>query len=121
MDQDQAATLWQLEQQFWTGSAAFYEGQLAPEALMVLPEPVGVLDRAATVASISAAPRWRSVSFAEQRCVFPGADAAVLAYLAHGDRGGGSAYAARCSSTYVRHEDQWLLALHHQSALGRHA
>src|SRR5690606_27462424 len=38
--------LWRMEQQFWLGDAAFHAQHLAPGALMVLPPPVGVLDRA---------------------------------------------------------------------------
>lgn len=59
---DQIQELWSLEKQFWLGDAAFYERTLAPGAIMVLPEPAGVLDRAATVEAISSSSRWQSAS-----------------------------------------------------------
>src|SRR5690606_20509551 len=111
----QAQDLWRLEEQFWTGDAAFYERALAPDALMVLPAPVGVLGRAATIESIRSAPRWRKVSFMRQHHAAPGADIVVLAYEVQADRGDdASSYAAQCSSTYVRIGGSWRLALHHQ-------
>lgn len=46
----------------------------------------------------------------------PSADAVILAYTVDADRGSpDSAYAAQCSSTYVRGEAGWQLAVHHQT------
>ncbi|HEY6942325.1 hypothetical protein, partial [Dokdonella sp.] len=72
MDRDQAEALWRLEEQFWTGSAQFYEAQLAREALMVLPPPAGVLDRTATIESIRSGARWRHVSIEKRRAASSG-------------------------------------------------
>ena len=114
-----AHELWRLEEQFWTGDAAFYERSLAPDALMVLPAPAGILGRTATVESIRSAPRWRNVSFTQRHHVAPGTDIVVLAYHVRADRGDeASSYAAQCSSTYVRTGGDWRLVLHHQSAAG---
>lgn len=111
--QDQA--LWRLEEQFWQGGADFYELALAADALMVLPAPAGVLDRAGTIESIRAADRWRNVSITDRHQAIAG-PVAVLAYSARAERGeGDAAYAARCSSTYVRDDDRWRLLLHHQA------
>lgn len=111
--------LWRLEEQFWLADGAFYERTLAPGALMVLPEPAGILDRAATIDSIRAAARWQQVSFKEQQEALFGIETAVLAYRIQADRGSsGPSYAARCSSTYVRDSGQWLLLLHHQTPAG---
>lgn len=110
--------LWRMEQQFWLGDAAFHAQHLAPGALMVVPPPVGVLDRAGTLASIRGVLRWETVRFDDQVLADDGTGVVVLAYRAHASRGApGGAYAALCSSTYVRHQDQWLLALHHQTPL----
>ncbi|HEU4665629.1 MAG TPA: nuclear transport factor 2 family protein [Dokdonella sp.] len=120
MHQDQAQALWQLEEQFWTGPADFYEAHLAPEALMVLPPPAGVLDRAATIESIRTGARWRHVAFEQQRIAASGASTVVLAYVARADRGPpDTTYAAQCSSTYARSDGAWLLVMHHQTPAAR--
>lgn len=119
MDQDQANTLWQLEERFWLGSADFYSAALAPDALMVLPQPAGILDRASTIESIGSGNRWRKVSFQQQHLVSAGTEAAVLIYLARAERDtSGSSYLAQCSSTYIRDQGRWLLLAHHQAPLG---
>ena len=111
--------LWRLEKQFWTGDAGFYGQHLAGEVLMVFPQPLGVLDRQATVESIESADRWRNVAFANEQCVTPAEGTAILAYTVEADRGRpGTEYAAQCSSTYVSTSAGWQLALHHQTPLG---
>lgn len=116
---DTSEALWRLEEQFWLGSANFYSTTLAPNALMVLPQPAGVLDRAATVESIKSGNRWRNVSFEHKRVASVGPDGAVLVYLVHADRGiPDSTYIAQCTSTYLRDRDQWLLVVHHQTPAG---
>lgn len=107
--------LWRLEEQFWLGGADFYERTLAPAALMVLPTPVGVLDRPATIESIRGGARWQDVVFQDRHLLQPGADVAVLVYAAVARRAGSASYAVQCSSTYVRAAGQWQLALHHQA------
>ena len=108
--------LWQLEEQFWLGGPDFYEHTLAREALMVLPQPVGVLDRAATVASIHSGSRWRNVNLTERRHVQASRSTVVLSYTVRADRGSPeTSYAAQCSSTYVVESGRWVLVLHHQT------
>jgi hypothetical protein len=112
--------LWHLEEKFWLGDAEFYERTLASCALMVLPEPAGVLDRAATVQSIRSGPRWQNISFTHQRHAEPNSSTTILAYTVLADRGSAdSAYAAQCSSTYVQINGDWQLALHHQTPVGQ--
>ena len=118
MDRPPDDALWRLEEQFWQGGADFYELALAADALMVLPPPAGVLDRPATIDSIRSAGRWKHVRITgrHQALVDPGV--AVLAYSVQADRGeDDTAYAAQCSSTYVRDDDRWRLLLHHQAPL----
>jgi hypothetical protein len=118
MNQDKE--LWRLEEQFWLGGAEFYKRRLAPGALMVFPQPAGILDRAATIKSISSGARWKTVSFSGQHCVNPASNTAVLVYVAQADRGEpGSEYAAQCSSTYISGKDGWQIALHHQTPVGQ--
>lgn len=118
MDHEQVDALWTLEEQFWLGSAEFYEATLAAGALMVLPQPAGVLDRGATLASLRAGSRWRNLTMEQRHLAVAGTSTAVLAYVARADRGApGSAYAAQCSSTYVHDGERWRLALHQQTPL----
>jgi hypothetical protein len=112
--------LWRLEERFWLDGADFHTRTLAPDALMVLPPPAGVLDRAASVESIRSAARWRRVDMDQRRHAQVSADTAILAYVAKADRGGSDApYEAQCGSTYVRVQGRWLLALHQQTPLGQ--
>lgn len=115
---NQERELWLLEEQFWLGGSDFYERVLARHALMVFPPPVGILDRATTLESIRTSSRWQHVSLQQQQHVLF-AGTAVLAYVAHADRGGpDTSYAAQCSSTYIRENNAWLLVLHHQTPVG---
>jgi Domain of unknown function (DUF4440) len=108
--------LWNLEREFWLAGADAYEHRLAPEALMVFPAPVGVLDRASTIASIRSAPRWTSVTFARRHAVVGARNVVMLVYRARAQRDGNdTAYEAQCSSTYVERDGAWHLALHHQT------
>jgi limonene-1,2-epoxide hydrolase len=102
-----------LEEQFWVGDAAFYEQNLAPDALMVFPDPVGAMTRHETVASISESARWRSVEMSEVRVLTPADGVAVLAYRADAVRDEpGSRYTARIASVYVDRGDGWKLSFH---------
>ncbi|MGA6925598.1 MAG: nuclear transport factor 2 family protein [Desulfosarcina sp.] len=111
--------LWQIEEQFWTGGADFYERHLTKDALMVFHEPVGVLDRKTTLESIQSGGRWKHVSFKDKRLIAPVKSTAILVYSVNADRGGSdTAYSAQCSSTYVYSSGDWLLALHQQTPTG---
>ena len=60
-----AGDLIALEEQVWKGNADFYRQRLTAEALMVFPDPVAVLGKEETVASISQTPHWRDIEFTE--------------------------------------------------------
>jgi hypothetical protein len=86
--------------------------------LTVFPQPVGVLDRQATVESIESADRWKNVAFANEHCITPAEGTAILACTVEADRGDrGTDYSAQCSSTYVPTSDGWRLAMHQQTPL----
>src|SRR5918995_2888727 len=105
-----AGDLIALEEQFWKGDADFYRQRLTAEALMVFPDPVGVLGKEETVASISQAPRWRDVEFTEVKAVMLATDAALLVYRATARRAEDATYVTRASSVYVRQDGAWTLA-----------
>jgi ketosteroid isomerase-like protein len=104
-----------LEQQFWTGDAAFYAERLATDAVMVFADPVGTLTGPAIVESIRAAPRWRVVDITEAVQLELSPDAVLLTYRARASRGENDNYAARATSVYVRHTAGWRLAFHQQT------
>jgi hypothetical protein len=106
----------ELERGFWEADADFYDRNLASDAVMVLPDPAGVMDRDAVVEAIGSAARWVELRMDDIRMIRLGTDAAALTYRAAARRtGGGPLYSALVSSTYVRHGDTWRLALHQQS------
>lgn len=108
--------LWQMEADFWTGDARFYEANLADGAMMVFPPPAGVLDRARIIATIREAQRWREVEMTERQTGKPTPDTVVIAYRASARREGDDApYRAVCGSVYTRVEGAWKLVLHQQS------
>ncbi|MEI7036689.1 nuclear transport factor 2 family protein [Fulvimonas yonginensis] len=110
--------IWTLEASFWKDGPDFYEEHLAPDVLMVLPSPVGVLGRAETIDAIRASVRWRNVRFSGKRLVRAGDGVSIISYVGSADRGGpDSSYSAQCSSTYVLSETGWKLVAHQQTPL----
>jgi hypothetical protein len=108
----------QMEEWFWRGGADVYRRHLAGDALMVF-GPVGVMDRAAIVASVEASPRWEDVAFDDARLVPLTDDTCVVTYTARARRAGEAAYAALVSSVYVRRDGAWQMAFHqHTSPAG---
>ena len=114
-----AGDLIALEEQFWKGDADFYRQRLTAEALMVFPDPVGVLGKEETVASISQATRWRDVELTEVNVVMLATDAALLVYRATARRAEQATDVTRASSVYVRQEGVWTLAFHQQTPATR--
>jgi hypothetical protein len=108
--------LWRLEEGFWTGGEDFYERHLSADALMVLPEPAGIMDRGATLESIRSGGRWTDIAFSDQRITRPAEAIVVLVYSAKAARANtDTTYSAQCSSVYVSSTGDWRLALHQQT------
>jgi hypothetical protein len=106
----------EIEEGFWKGDAGFYRRHLTDDAIMVFPEPVGVLSRERTIEAIASAPRWASVRFEEPRIVRLRDDVAVVSYRATAAREGqDSPHTAFASSVYVRDDGAWKLAFHQQT------
>lgn len=108
-------TLWQLERAFWLEGDAFYRRTLDPEALMIFPEPAGMMCGEAAIAALAGKPRWQRVEMNERRALALARNAVALAYRASASRGDGHSYQALCSSTYRRKGDKWLLCIHQQT------
>lgn len=114
---DDVEELLKIEEQFWKRDAAFYRKHLTDDALMVLPEPAGVLDREQTIQSVGHGARWTEVRMENAKTVRLSDEAVVLAYEARAERAGGR-YAALATSAYVRGDGAWKLALHQQTPIG---
>jgi hypothetical protein len=113
------AILETLENQFWSGDAAFYNEHLARDALMVFAEPVGVMTREHVISAVAASTRWAEVSFEQVRFVELDANAAILSYMVRARQRDGAEYTALLSSTYVRRGGRYWLAFHQQTPDGR--
>jgi hypothetical protein len=108
--------LFDLEEKFWTEGPSFYENRLAYTALMVFPEPAGVLLKDEIAPSLADKSRWAQVELEEHRLLELGEQAALITYKATAARAdGGEPYRARASSVYVRDGAAWKLAFHQQT------
>ncbi len=108
--------LFDLEEKFWTEGPSFYESRLAYTALMVFPEPAGVLLKDEIAPSLAEKSRWAQVELEEHRLLELGEQAALITYKATAARAdGGEPYRTRASSVYVRDGAAWKLAFHQQT------
>jgi hypothetical protein len=107
--------LFAIEERFWTSGPEYYATHLAPAAMMVFPEPTGVLVRDEIASSVQGA-RWSEVSLEEHRLLELDENSALVTYKATALRGNEPPYVARASSAYVRGRDGgWKLAFHQQT------
>lgn len=108
-----------LERRPWNADETFYRETLSEEAVLVLPEPTGVLDRPAALESVGDGDRWRRVDVADERLVDVGSDAVQVIYRARAERSeDGSEYAALVTTTSVREDGSWRLVSHQQTPVG---
>lgn len=110
--------LFALEEQFWTQGGPFYRRHLASAAVMVFPEPTGVLVADEIVSSVDAAPRWTKVDLEEHRVLELDERSALVTYKATGHRPDRPPYVTRASSAYVHDGRSWRLAFHQQTPIG---
>ena len=105
-----------LEKQFWEGDATFYEEHLSDDALMVFPEPVGILTRPRIIETVCTGRRWSSVTFERIHFLELEESVLMLMYTARARRmGQDGEYRALASSAYTRRRDRFLLAFHQQT------
>jgi hypothetical protein len=110
--------LFSLEEKFWTEGADYYERNLSNAAIMVFPDPAGVLVKDEIASSLKAQPRWSQVALEEHRLLELSESAALVTYKATAKRANGDEpYVARASSAYVRDGASWKLAFHQQTTL----
>ena len=110
-----------LEQRGWQAlsgagedtAAQFYGRVLDDDVVMLLPGGVRLTDRDEILGSMSGAP-WDAFELEDPQVLELGPDGAVVVYGVAAERDG-SPYSALVSSTYVRRDDGWKLALHQQT------
>jgi hypothetical protein len=113
--------LLKLERRFWETPAdrlvELYREALTNEALLVLPDPTGLINKAQCIEIFeSAGDTWSDYEIDDPRVVELGEDSALITYLAVAARESDvQPYRARISSVYVRNGEHWLLAFHQQT------
>ena len=106
--------LWDIERRLWLEGENFFAEHMTEDAVMVFPEPVGILRGDAILQGLRGAPRWTSVDAANLEAV-KRRDLAVLAKRAFGKSEGRAPYEALCMSTYERRRGDWRIAGHQQT------
>jgi hypothetical protein len=102
-----------LERGFWLGDAGFYEDNLASRAMMVFPDPVGLMTKGQVLDSIKHAPRWAVVEMDAVRFLELGQDTVLVSYRARARRPRQQFdYSVLASSLYVREQGRLKLAFH---------
>lgn len=110
------ATLWDMEERFWTQGAESARQMTDKDAVFVFPDPTGVLQGDRLWQEADVAQRWRSVVMSE-RHVLNKSNIAVLTYRVSAERGDDPAYQALCSSLYINTDGKWLRQTHQQTPL----
>lgn len=110
--------LFSMEERFWTQPSDYFQSYVTRAAIMVLPEPAGVMVKDEITSSLERKPRWSQVTLEEHRLLELTDDAALVSYKAIAKPGdGGEPYIARASSAYVRDGGAWKLAFHQQTPI----
>lgn len=112
-----AATLWDMEERFWTQGADSARSMTAKDAVFVYPYPAGILQGDTLWRETDVAQRWRAVEMSE-RYISLKNDIAVLAYRVSAERADTPLYEALCTSTYLKDHDLWLRVTHQQTPVG---
>jgi hypothetical protein len=108
-----------IERRLWANDAAFYEANLAKEALLVFAE-TGLIIRDVAIGEIrrenAEGRRWERIEFKDVQCLRITADVALLTYQvsarwAHE----ASSSSLLASSVYVKRVGEWKLIFHQQT------
>jgi len=108
------ASLWNMEEQFWTGGLDSARATTAKAAVMILPYPAGILQGDRLWTRLEQGSCWRSVAMTDRRFSRCG-DLVVLAYRVSAEKPDTEIYKAVCAATYLREEDRWLRMSHQQT------
>lgn len=121
VNDDRNNSILALEQRGWQSlcdgtSDAFYGSIMTDDGVMVLAGGFA-LDRAGVVASLADAPRWDHFEISDERVVAVTDDVHTLVYTGSATRGSEPEFRALMSSTYVRVNEEWRLALYQQTRI----
>jgi hypothetical protein len=108
------ATLWDLEERFWTGGLDSARATTAKDAVMIFPYRAGILQGDRIWDRLKQGTRWRSVGMTDRSLTQRGA-LVVLAYRVSAEQADAPIYEALCASTYLHDEDKWLRISHQQT------
>lgn len=108
--------IWTLEKRFWLDGEPAYREHMAESAVMLFPEPVGVLVGEAILSSLADAPRWSSIDLHERELIRVGDAMLVVAYRAEAKRNAQN-YRAICSSSYAVIDGDWKIVHHQQTPI----
>jgi hypothetical protein len=101
-----------IEHQLANDGGDAYRRHLLDDAVVIVPGMV--LDKEETAEAIDQSPGWDEWSIEEPRVVELTPDSRILTYLWR-SRQGDERYTAFMSSTYVRRDGEWKLAMHQQT------
>ena len=108
----------ELERRLWNADEAFYRERPAADAVLVFPDPTGILDREGVLASLDGPDRWARVEFEDERRIDVADGVVQLIYRAVATRSGeGGSYTAYVTTTYVEEDGTWRLVSHHQTPI----
>ncbi|PFG30196.1 nuclear transport factor 2 family protein [Paramicrobacterium agarici] len=113
--------LYALERRGWQSlcdgtGGVFYGSLMTDDALMVLAGGFA-LDRDGVVASLTDAPQWDDFDISGERVIAVSEDVRTLVYTGSAMRGNEPEFRALMSSTYVRIDNEWRLALYQQTPM----
>lgn len=108
--------LWDMEEHFWTSGADNARATTATNAVMIFPNPPGILQGDQIWIHLRQRTGWRSVVMAERR-VTRCRDIAILTYRVSTEKTDVPIFKALCASTYFHDEDRWLRISHQQTAV----
>jgi hypothetical protein len=105
-----------MEEHFWTSGAENARASTATNAVMVFPDPPGILQGDQMWTHIRERTGWRSGVMAERR-VMRCRDIAILTYRVSAEKPDVPIYKALCASTYLNDEGTWLRISHQQTVV----
>lgn len=108
--------VWGFEESLWVGDRSQYEALIDDECLMVLPAPPYVLSGREAIDAVASTPRWTRVELTDRQVARPQEGLIVIAYHAHAEGDGTTAYEAHCTSVFRRlAHDEWSVVQHQQT------
>jgi hypothetical protein len=110
------ATLWDLEERFWTSGRDSASTTTAKNAMMIFPYPSGILQGGQIRDHLRRETGWRTVKMTDRSATRHGA-LAVLAYLVSAEKADSPIYEAVCASTYLHDDNGWLRISHEQTPI----